>query len=204
MQVAVSGPVGAGKTTLTRGLAQALGWLPMVEAPDQNPFLPSYYRDPRKYAFAAQAWFQIETLGYLHRIAAESGGYVLERTIDERHFIFVEPLISAGFLSADETAALELIVEKARDTILRPWSLMIALRCPPDVLVDRIRRRGKDYECGLDEAWFISHSARYEQFWEQTNVRLLNLDATQFDFRQPSSLDDVAHRVRDKVHGFGA
>lgn len=199
MQIAVSGPVGAGKTTFTRGLAKVLRCSSLVEDPDINPFLAAFYADHRTHAFATQAWFQVHTLGQLHQMTSRDGGYVLERTVDERHFVFVETLHAAGLLDAGERAALSLIARNADCLNLKPWSVVIALECPARVLVDRVQQRGKYYERRLDLSWFESHIARYREYWAQLATPVLKIDTTKIDLRSQAAVEEVAVEVTRQV-----
>jgi deoxyguanosine kinase len=66
--LAVEGPIGVGKTTLARLLSEALGAEPLLEVVEENPFLPLFYQDRRRYAFKAQVFFLLSRFRQLARL----------------------------------------------------------------------------------------------------------------------------------------
>jgi deoxyadenosine/deoxycytidine kinase len=196
--IVITGPVGSGKSTLTARLARAIGWTPLFESPGDNPFITDFYAGRTGYAFLTQAWFQAETLGHMHRIASVSGKYLLERSLGERHEVFVLPLHEAGVISPRECAALETLNVSGAHVVHEP-DLMITVRCPIGVLVDRIRERGRSYEEALDGDWFARHLEYYENYWSKSSAPQLAIDSERLPFSDRATMTDIADMVRSSL-----
>ena len=82
--IAVDGPIGAGKSTLARILAEDLGAKPLLETPDDNPFLPFFYEDPGQYAFQTQLYFLLSR--YKQHKQLKSGDFKKGLVVCDYHF----------------------------------------------------------------------------------------------------------------------
>jgi deoxyadenosine/deoxycytidine kinase len=183
--VHVTGPIGAGKSTLVNALSEHLQLTVLPESADRNPYLARFYEDIMSWAYAAQLWYlqeMIEQAREASRWRPQPGnaGFVWDRPPDERYNMFVPPLHELGAISKKQLAELVAMRDLANEIAPAP-TLIIALRASADLLRERIRARGRDYERGLLDSTFLDeHVGRYERWWsEHPPGTLLILESSQ-------------------------
>lgn len=99
MHVAVSGNIGSGKTTLTEKLAKHYGWSAEFEAVDDNPYLPDFYEDMKRWSFHLQVYFLNSRFNQIKKIQESTISTVQDRTIYEDAYIFAANLYKSKLLS---------------------------------------------------------------------------------------------------------
>ena len=98
--VAVAGNIGVGKSTLTRLLTDRLGWEPVYEAVDENPYLSDFYADMRRWSFHSQAFFLSRRLQQHFHLLQYRQSVVQDRSVYEDAEVFARNLFLQGHLSA--------------------------------------------------------------------------------------------------------
>lgn len=176
--IVVEGPIGVGKTSLARRLADTLNTETLLEAAAENPFLPRFYEDPKAAALPTQLHFlfqrakQIETL-------RQSDLFRPSRVAD--FLIQKDRLFAEATLGPDE---LELYYQVYnRLTLAAPApDLVIYLQAPVDVLLKRVQGRGIDYEKHIDEYYLRSIAEAYINFfYHYDNSPLLIVNTVDFN-----------------------
>lgn len=157
----VEGPIGVGKTTLTRKLAERLGAQTMLESPQDNPFLDRFYRDAGRYALAAQMHF------LLHRTAQIRELMKVDLATTR---VFSDYLLEKDQLFAQLTLEEdELSLYRRLHFALQPAApvpdLVIYLQAEPEVLIERIKKRGVASENGISEAYIHRLCESYSRFF---------------------------------------
>lgn len=159
--IVVEGPIGAGKTSLARRLAEHLGGETLLENPDDNPFLPKYYEDPEHYALQAQLFFlfqRINQLRDLKQMDLFSRPTVLDYMLEK------DALFARLTLSDQEYALYQELFRHLRIQAPRP-DLVIYLQAPVEALLERVRRRGVGYERNLEAEYLQRLTDSYAQFF---------------------------------------
>lgn len=188
MFVAVAGNIGAGKSSLTRALAQHYALSPILEAVDENPYLEDFYRDMTRYAFHSQMFFLAKRLEQ-HVGQVNPGDRVIQdRTIYEDAAIFAQNLFEEGVLGARDFGVYRAMYG-AITRALRPPDLLIYLRAGLPTLRRHIALRGRRYEAGIEDAYLLRLNGLYESwFASYTLSPKVVLEADTLDF---------VHRERD-------
>lgn len=180
MYIAIEGPIGAGKTTLARLLAGRLGAEPLLEVVEENPFLPLFYQDPKRYAFKTQVFFLLSRYRQLSRLRERPlfGGVVAD-------YLFDKDAIFASLNLEGPEWDLYLDLYRELSPKLPPPDLTVYLRAPVPVLLERIRKRGRPFEEGMDPAYLEALSQAYERHFARYAHPLLILEADRLDYSQP-------------------
>ncbi len=169
--VAVTGNMGAGKSSLVAWLEHQLGMVPFFEPNDENPYLADFYGDMERWALSSQLFFLIKRFRIHKEIEAEAASgakardIVQDRTIYEDAEVFATHLHQAGHLTGRDWAMYQDLYQTLRGEI-RPPDLMIYLRCPVKVLTQRIKKRGRAFEQALPRAYLASLHELYERWFE--------------------------------------
>jgi deoxyadenosine/deoxycytidine kinase len=179
--VAVSGNIGSGKSTVTTLLCERLGWKPYYEIVDENPYLADFYADMRRWSFHVQVFFLSKRFQHHQEIAAAPGSIIQDRTIYEDAEIFARNLHLQGLMDErDFRSYHELFTTMTQ--FLRPPDLIIFLRASVSTLLERIRRRGRDYEQGISPHYLAQLNERYAEWAERFSLcPILTVDADDLD-----------------------
>ncbi|ADI15928.1 deoxynucleoside kinase [Truepera radiovictrix] len=164
MFVAVAGNIGAGKSSLTRLLAEHYALAPIYEAVDENPYLEDFYRDMRRYAFHSQMFFLAKRLEQHARHVNPGDRVIQDRTIYEDAAVFAQNLFEEGVLGARDFGVYRAMYEAATQ-VLRPPDLLIYLRAELPTLRRHIALRGRRFELGIEDAYLERLSALYERWF---------------------------------------
>lgn len=176
--IAVEGAIGAGKTTLARRLAQTLGAELLLEAPEENPFLERFYRDPKTHALPAQLCFLLQRARQVEQLRQRD----LFQGVHVADFLFEKDRLFAALnLEGSELALYDQIYERLSWEAPIP-DCVIYLHAPVDVLMQRVRMRGRMEEQGLDTAYMERVCAAYTEFFSRHSVpRLVTVDTASLD-----------------------
>ncbi|MFN7750986.1 MAG: deoxynucleoside kinase [Pseudomonadota bacterium] len=177
--VVVEGPIGAGKTTLVRRLVAVAGGSELLERPGDNPFLPGFYEDPRRYALPVQLFFLFQRV---EQLRARAQGDLFGQVTVADFMLEKDPLFARLTLEDDEYRLYEQVYERLKPEIPAP-DLVIYLQASTDRLVERVRRRAIGYERRISEEYLERLAASYSQFfyrYEAAPVLIVNSDHLDF------------------------
>jgi deoxyadenosine/deoxycytidine kinase len=176
--IAIEGPIGVGKTSLAKKLAESLSADLVLEEVYENPFLERFYRDGRSAALPAQMFFLFARAKQIEELR-QSDLFASVRVSD---FLFAKDQLFADLnLSQDELALYKRVVESLNVEAPVP-DLVIYLQASVDALVDRIARRGIVIEKGIDRRYLENLTDAYARFFHEYNDGpLLIVNASQID-----------------------
>jgi deoxyadenosine/deoxycytidine kinase len=182
MFVAIAGNIGAGKSSLTKLLAERFALEPVFEAVDENPYLEDFYRDMRRYAFHSQMFFLAKRLEQHLKLVNPGNRIVQDRTLYEDAHVFARNLFEEGIMDARDYASYNQMVA-AVERALRPPDLLVYLRAGLPTLRRRIAQRGRAFEQRIEDAYLTRLSALYEKWFEAYALSAkLAIDGDALDF----------------------
>lgn len=178
--VAVEGPIGVGKTTLTRRLARSLGATPILEDAASNPFLEDFYHRPDVNALPAQLHFLMTRRAAMQCVSRDVDDTESKWVSD---FLFSKDRLFAS-LTLDETQfTLYSQIASEFDFELALPDLVVYLQAPLEVLYDRIENRGNSFEQSIASSYLARLQRAYTDFFYAYNdTPLLIVNASEIDF----------------------
>jgi len=191
--VVIEGPIGAGKTTLARALAHHLHADTLLELPDENPFLARFYEDMARYALPAQLNFLFQRVDQLRGLA-QLDMFARSTVAD---FLFdKDPLFARLTLSDDEFALYDKIYTHLKPQTPTP-DLVVYLQAPVDTLVDRVHRRGVEFERQMPDVYLARLADAYARFfYSYDDAPLLIVNSERLNFAdRPEHLELLISRI---------
>lgn len=178
--IAVEGPIGVGKTTLANRLLADLGATLLPELPDENPFLGAFYDDPARYALPVQLSFLVQRARQVDSI--RQGDLFSERIVAD--FLFDKDRLFAKLnLAAREYELYESIFERFAWQAPQP-DRVIYLHAPVEVLMQRVRQRGREAEKAIEADYLNTVCDSYAEFFTTYDAApLVVVDAAQLDLK---------------------
>jgi deoxyguanosine kinase len=177
--IAVEGPIGVGKTTLTKALARHFGGRTVYEVVEENPFLASFYQDRNKFAFQTQLFFLLSRFKQQQEIFQQD--LFSQMTVSD--YLFAKDRIFASItLDTHELSLYERVYEQIAPRVLKP-DLVIYLQSRLEVLLARIKKRGRDFERKFDADYLAELSRAYNDFFHRyDDTPLLIINTSDIDF----------------------
>ncbi|MCP4433778.1 MAG: deoxynucleoside kinase [Gammaproteobacteria bacterium] len=163
--IVVEGPIGVGKTSLTKKLADSFGFELLLEQAAKNPFLAQFYRNPRRYALSTQLSFlmqRAQQVQNFRQIDLFHNAHIADFIIDK------DRLFAELTLNKEELKLYHQIFDHLTIDAPRP-DLVIYLQAPVDILRDRIGKRGIDYEQQIRDEYLIELSESYTRYFYNYN-----------------------------------
>lgn len=200
--IALSGLMGAGKTTLVRGLARELDSLALPERDAANPYLGGFYEDPPAWAFKSFVFFVQQTLEDYRRARSDPRGGVQERVLEEHLAVFGAEFHQRGYLQGADLEVLSAVTSTVAELVPIP-DLLVHLEIEPEEALRRLRRRAAAVEEDVPLGYLESLSARYDGFLADWPGEVLAVDAMASDFRDDHEVAALAARIGDRLAAAG-
>ena len=177
--IVVEGPIGVGKTALTRALSRRLHARSVFEMVEENPFLASFYQDRNKYAFQTQLFFLLSRFKQQQELFQQD----LFSQVTVSDYLFAKDRIFASItLDPNELSLYERVYEYLGPRVMKP-DLVIYLQGRLEVLLGRIKKRGRDFERRFDADYLAELSRTYNDFFHRYDeTPLLVINTSDIDF----------------------
>lgn len=192
--IVVEGPIGCGKTSLARLLADNFGASLVLEDSAANPFLPLFYRDMRRHALATQMFFLFQRINQLTTLKQPE--LFESRTVAD-FMLAKDPLFARLTLDDNEYSLYAQLYQHLKPQAPVP-DLVIYLQAPVEALIGRVHRRGIPMERGISEDYLRQLSDAYTRyFYEYADSPLLIVNSARLNFAdEPAHLDLLLERIR--------
>ena len=202
VHIAVSGNIGAGKTTLTQMLSKHYGWEMRLEPVVINPYLEDYYKDIKRWSFALEVYFLKERFRDILDIAHTNKTIIQDRSIFEGVYVFVENNYRQGNLSETDFRTYMELFDLITNITKNP-DLMIYLRKSVPELVRQIQKRGRDYEQTIQLDYVEGLNNRYEDFiFNKYKGEVLVIESDGMDFEHnPDDLRKIVDKIDARLFG---
>ena len=182
MHVAVAGNIGSGKTSLTKLLSKHYKLEAHYEDVSENPYLNDFYDHMERWSFNLQIYFLNSRFRQLLTFKGSKKNFIQDRTIYEDAYIFAPNLNSMGLMNKTDYNNYKNLFELIESLIKGP-DLLIYLRSGIPNLVNKIHKRGRDYETSISIDYLSRLNERYEA-WISTydKSKLIVVDVDEIDF----------------------
>ncbi len=176
--ITVEGPIGVGKTTLTKRLAESFNYEALLENSVSNPFLERFYQNRKQAALPTQLFFLFERARQIEQFRQAD----MFQPVRVSDFLMEKDRLFAQInLDADELKLYDKIYEHLAIDAPIP-DLVVYLQAPPDVLMERIMRRGAKAELLIDKDYLQQLSSAYTEFFHYYDASpLLIVNTTEVD-----------------------
>lgn len=200
--ILVAGNIGSGKTSLTERIGERLGWYTAYESVSDNPYLADFYNDMRTWSFHLQVFFLGHRAQQHIDLWNDPRSAIIDRSIYEDAFIFARALNHLGNLNERDYQTYNQVYEMVVKT-LPPPSLLVYLKAPVEILIDRIRSRGRSIETGITPEYLGLLDSYYDEWIRRFDIcPVLTLRTDNLDFVHKSEhMDTVVSRIKEKFAG---
>lgn len=205
MHLAVSGNIGSGKTTLTEKLAKHYGWKAEFESVDNNPYLPDFYEDMKRWAFHLQVYFLNSRYNQIRTIQDSKVNTIQDRTIYEDAYIFAANLYKSKLLTERDYWNYRSLFDSMIQHVKAP-DLLIYLKADIPKLVGQIEKRGRTYETAMHIDYLKNLNQHYEDWiGNYKEGKLLIIDVNDLDFvERPEDFSFIVEKIEREMFGLFA
>ena len=197
--ICIEGIIGSGKTTLAKTLAAKLGYKTLQERFADNPFLPKFYRKPKRFAFPLELSFLADRFKQINEEAEQLD--LFQSGVVSDYHMSKSLVFAQNTLSEDEYPLFKQLFELMSRNANQP-SLCIYLRQTPIRAKANIKKRGRSYEQQIEMEYLEKLAASYDQHvpFLRTQMNVVEVDVSDLDFvLHPDDLDELLRRVNAQL-----
>ncbi len=200
MHIAITGNIGAGKTTLAQLLSAHYGWEVLYEAVEGNPYLEDFYANMERWSFNLQIYFLNSRFEQVKTIRESGRSIIQDRTIYEDAYIFATNLYQTGKMTERDYQTYRSLFDNMVSTV-QPPDLLIYLRADLPKLMGQIQKRGRSFEQSIDGEYIHSLNKLYEEFSRKyRGGKMLTINVNNLDYAaHPDDLKEIIQQVDERL-----
>ncbi|MEK9787759.1 MAG: deoxynucleoside kinase [Flavobacteriaceae bacterium] len=200
MHIAIAGNIGAGKTSLTELIAKHYNWEAHYEDVIDNPYLDDFYNHMERWSFNLQVYFLKSRFQQLLSFKQKKKTIIQDRTIYEDAYIFAPNLNAMGLMNQRDFKNYRGLFDLMESMIEGP-DLLIYLRSSIPNLVNKIHKRGRDYENSISIDYLSRLNERYEAWISAYDKGpMVIIDVDQLDFvENPEDFNTVLSTIDEAL-----
>jgi deoxyadenosine/deoxycytidine kinase len=199
--ISVAGNIGSGKSSLTRLIADKLGWLPYFESVQNNPYLKDFYKDMKRWSFQLQVYFLSHRFNTHKKIINSAISVIQDRSIYEDVEIFARNLYLMGRMEKrDYNNYRNLFYEMI--SYLKAPDLVVYLKADIKTLMNQIRSRGRDFEKSIERKYLLRLNKSYTTWVSEYSLGpLLTIETDNLDFvHNPEHFELILDKIKSNLH----
>jgi len=200
--IAIAGNISAGKSTLTKILAEKFQAKPIFEPVSENPYLADFYKDMKRWAFHSQMFFLSQRLKDQSAFSKEYGTFIQDRTIYEDAEIFAKNLFENGFIQKRDWDVYQGFYQTISDLLPSP-DLIIYLKNSVPTIKKRIKMRGRDFEQKMDDKYLLDLNRLYDDWinnFKRSPILTIQMDDLNY-LEDPKRLNYIIDLITKKLGG---
>jgi deoxyguanosine kinase len=173
--IVIEGPIGVGKTTLTKKIATLFNAQKVLEDPAANPFIERFYRDGPRYALPTQLFFLFQRINQLRDLSQRD---LFSENVIGDFLLDKDPIFARLTLADDELKLYEQIYESLKPQAPIP-DLVVYLQADADTLINRVNKRGIEMEEHMSDQYLRALSENYSRFfyhYDQAPILIINTE----------------------------
>ena len=197
--IAIEGPIGVGKTSLAEIIADKLNTRKALEDFQENPFLDNFYDNIEEYAFQTQMFFLLQRYKQQQEIKQLD---VMQKGVVTDYMFDKDRLFASFTLSGPEMELYSRVADILEQDIIKP-DLVVYLQADTPLLMQYIKKRGRDLEKGVTSDYIDLVNQRYQEFfvnYEDTPLLIINTNNIDF-VENPRDLDELLEIIQKPVQG---
>lgn len=199
--IAIEGPIGVGKTSLAKMIAERLNARIVFEDFKKNPFLEEFYEDPENNALQTQIWFLLQRYQQQQKKIKQVDVFQKGVVTD---YMFEKDRLFAQFTlrSQAEFELYSSVADFFEKDIIKP-DMVVYLQAETPRLMKNIKQRGRDFEKGVTSAYINQVNEKYQEFFVNYDERpLLVINANNIDFVNNSNdFDNLLEVIQEPAQG---
>jgi len=180
--VSIAGNIGSGKSSLTKMIADRLGWVPYFESVQNNPYLRDFYSDMKRWSFQLQVYFLSHRFRTHREIIESKNSVIQDRSIYEDVEIFARNLYLMGRMEKRDYENYRSLFYEMTSYLCAP-DLVVYLKADVKTLLNQIRLRGRNFEKKIEQKYLERLNRSYNQWTRNYKLgKLLVIETDKLDF----------------------
>lgn len=198
--ISVAGNIGSGKSSLTRMIADNFKWVPYFESVQNNPYLPDFYVDMKRWSFQLQVYFLSHRFKAHKEIIDSKKSVIQDRSIYEDVEIFARNLYLMGRMEKRDYGNYRNLFYEMT-SYLRPPDLIIYLKADVRTLLSHIRLRGREFEKSIEKKYLERLNRSYNTWINGYDMgKVLTIQADELDFvNNPMHFKMITDKIKKEL-----
>ena len=197
--IAIEGPIGVGKTSLSKLIGEKLGARLVLEEFEENPFLSEFYKDPERYAFQTQLFFLLQRYRQQHELRQVD---MFQNLVIADYMFIKDRLFASLNLNEKEIELYDTVANLLEKNIIKP-DLVIYLQGSTPSIMNKIADRGRPIEKNITSDYIDALSQVYTEFffrYQETPLVIINTDNIDF-VNNENDFNEIINFIRKPVVG---